>query len=580
MQRLSGSWQYGDPSSLARTAAALASAAADNSNGTLLGRTGGDGDRSGAAGADRATTPLRQQQKPVAMTPQHQQQQHPTAQFALRHTLTFAPPQPPPTSSAPSYFSPLPHPHPHASVTESNMSAAATHFHTAVSFPNHANNSHAAFPHPFLPQNSHPASFPPLPPANHSNSHSPFLLHPPPPFPPPPPSAGPVATHSHPAPDPALFHAALARLSAIDPSPYPPPPTSSLPLSSPAYPMPPYPFPPAAHTALPSPHSLTAAASFPIRSVRANVWHCPLGCGQSYKKSSGRSIRRHFVSCFRQHNQSAAATMSDTQLSSLIAERQDTGQLATGLRRWRMRSARRRVDELRDEERWECVWGCGKRYRSTSTRSIQRHIAECDRRPGGGNGRDQSRRATASGDNGGRGRDSEEEEEEDDDEELEEEERDREQSLKPYQSSMSLSSAAPIRSASPSTPIAAPAFSSGASLPSPALTSIVASTASYSASYPSAAPGAGPSTLQLLSSAATNSRAPHHTLNNHTPLFASPQHTHSNSATSSAASSSASFPAAPPVGSTALQPSARDQPAHSTLSAPTAPTAAAAGGGS
>ena len=141
-----------------------------------------------------------------------------------------------------------------------------------------------------------------------------------------------------------MFHAALARLSAVDPSAHFPHNTTPS-LSSPsAYTLHsyPYPPPPSLHSSLPSAHS----SSFPIRSVRASVWHCPLGCGQSYKKSSGRSIRRHFVSCFRQHNQSAAASMSDSQLSSLIAERQDTGQLQTGLRRWRMRSSSAMVDNF------------------------------------------------------------------------------------------------------------------------------------------------------------------------------------------------------------------------------------------
>ena len=508
------------------------------------------------------------------MTPQQQQQQQ---HYTLRHTLTFTPPQQQPAASHPSYYSPLHQSH-LAALTESNLSGGAAHFHTTVSFPHHGPpqpppaNSHSAFSQPYVTAQppSHSLAFPnhsslpaPPPPQPYSHPHAPFVLHGASPFPPPlPPPPGPAAPSAHPGNDSALFHAALARLSAGEPTlQYPP---SSASLSSPTYTLQSYPYPAAAQPSLPS----ALSSSFPIRSVRASVWQCPLGCGQSYKKSSGRSIRRHLVSCFRQHNQSAAATMSDSQLSTLIAERQDTGQLQTGLRRWRMRSSRRRVDELRDEERWQCVWGCGKRYRSTSTRSIQRHIAECDRRTGAGGGRGQARKASprsSSGVEGGR-----DTEDDDEDEELENEEAeaaelsDREQIHRPYQPTDSLSQAAnsaafPHRTAPPFA-LTPPALSSAASPALHAPTSQPAPASILSASYPTAESAAGPSTLQLLSSAAANSLAPRATNSNtHSqPALPLSQHAEASSAFSSAAatpSSSASSPsaAASPSSSLSIQ---------------------------
>ena len=474
--------------------------------------------RKGAARTDEAAaTVLGRLQKPVAMTPQQQQQQQ-AAQYTLRHTLTFTPAPQLPASSSSSYYAS--HPSPHLStVTESSVSPAAAHFHTTVSFPNHGphelTNSHSAFAPPFVPTQpaSHSTTFP-----SRSHAHPPFVLRPAPPstFPPAPPlPAGGSAPHSQsqPATD-LLFHAALARFNGVEPPPPYPQGFSSL--SSTAFSGQSYPYPPSSYPALPSLQSLSP---FPPRSVRASVWHCPLGCGQTYKKSSGRSIRRHFVACFRQHNQSSASSLSDTQLSSLIAERQDTGQLTTGLRRWKMRSARRRVEQLRDEERWECVWGCGKRYRSTSTRSIQRHIAECDRRPGGGGsgGRDQQpRKATTGTDNDSGDRESEDEEEEDDEnegEEAEQEElRDSDQRPESYQSTPVQPRVAAVEQRiSPPTDTIPPTSSPGAPH-----TSFHGS--SYNASYPSAMLAASESTLRLLSSAATNSLAPHNIRNN-LPLF-------------------------------------------------------------
>ena len=85
------------------------------------------------------------------------------------------------------------------------------------------------------------------------------------------------------------------------------------------------------------------------------------------------------MSCFRSHNPSSAS-LSDEQLSAAIDAQHESGQLVTGLRRWRMRQPRRLAEQLSDDDRWDCVWGCGKSYRATSSRSIQRHTSDCDRR--------------------------------------------------------------------------------------------------------------------------------------------------------------------------------------------------------
>ena len=58
----------------------------------------------------------------------------------------------------------------------------------------------------------------------------------------------------------------------------------------------------------------------------------------------------------------------------------------TGLRRWKMRQPRRLAEQLSDEDRWDCVWGCGKSYRATSSRSIQRHASTCYLRSDGQTG--------------------------------------------------------------------------------------------------------------------------------------------------------------------------------------------------
>ena len=123
------------------------------------------------------------------------------------------------------------------------------------------------------------------------------------------------------------------------------------------------------------------SSSSPSSHASTSSWLCPFHCGQVYKRSSGRSIRRHVNTCFRQHNSATTAELSDEQLSIVICDLQDSGQLATGLRRWRMRRSRRLADELDDKDRWDCIWGCGRMYRVTSSRSILHHANTCTMRP-------------------------------------------------------------------------------------------------------------------------------------------------------------------------------------------------------
>ena len=51
-----------------------------------------------------------------------------------------------------------------------------------------------------------------------------------------------------------------------------------------------------------------------------------------------------------------------------------------------MRQPRRLAGELCDDDRWDCVWVCGKSYRATSSRSIQRHANSCYLRSDGQTG--------------------------------------------------------------------------------------------------------------------------------------------------------------------------------------------------
>ena len=117
-------------------------------------------------------------------------------------------------------------------------------------------------------------------------------------------------------------------------------------------------------------------ASPTISQERTGCWSCFYGCGKQYKKSSGRSIHRHVTRCFRQ-DWPDGETLSEEAVSALISSQQERGLLQTGLRRWKMRQSRRNADDLPEAEVWACPFGCGKRYRSTSSRSIQNHANGC-----------------------------------------------------------------------------------------------------------------------------------------------------------------------------------------------------------
>ena len=128
----------------------------------------------------------------------------------------------------------------------------------------------------------------------------------------------------------------------------------------------------------------TAGSAVSLPSVPSDaLWHCSFQCGKTYKKSSGRSIRRHVIACFRQHWPGGDA-LKEEELSRLISSQQESGKLTTGLRRWKMRQSRRNADDLSDSERWTCPFQCGKHYRSTSSRSIQLHANRCPLRNDGG----------------------------------------------------------------------------------------------------------------------------------------------------------------------------------------------------
>jgi hypothetical protein len=106
------------------------------------------------------------------------------------------------------------------------------------------------------------------------------------------------------------------------------------------------------------------------------LWHCSLGCGTLYERSSGRSIRRHMTSCFRSH-WPGGQELGESEVQALMSTEQESGQLVTGLRRWKKRqSCRARVD-INEDETWTCPKGCSKVYRLTSSRSIQQHLLAC-----------------------------------------------------------------------------------------------------------------------------------------------------------------------------------------------------------
>ena len=132
----------------------------------------------------------------------------------------------------------------------------------------------------------------------------------------------------------------------------------------------------AASSLLRAARSSTASSPSSSSPSDSRLWRCDLGCGQRYERSSGRSIRRHVLACFRLHWPGAVG-VSVSRLHELISEQQEAGVLDTGLRRWKMRQPPRKAEQLEAEARWECPARCGKRYRNTSTRSISRHKATC-----------------------------------------------------------------------------------------------------------------------------------------------------------------------------------------------------------
>ena len=126
----------------------------------------------------------------------------------------------------------------------------------------------------------------------------------------------------------------------------------------------------------------TAPTSRPsTRKSRPNDWYCFQGCGKHYKKSSGRSIRRHALSCYRTHHPDECRGMNDMEVHALLAVKQEDGEVQTGLRAWRLRQSRRQASELPQHERWECPNGCKQYYRSTSSKSIEKHLQTCTYKP-------------------------------------------------------------------------------------------------------------------------------------------------------------------------------------------------------
>jgi hypothetical protein len=89
------------------------------------------------------------------------------------------------------------------------------------------------------------------------------------------------------------------------------------------------------------------------RSVRPLVWTCANGCGRTYKKSSGRSIRKHVLECYREYHPEVKA-FTDAQLFKFIEKQQDLGYFESGLRAWRIRQPRRLAYSLPETEKWEC----------------------------------------------------------------------------------------------------------------------------------------------------------------------------------------------------------------------------------
>ena len=94
-------------------------------------------------------------------------------------------------------------------------------------------------------------------------------------------------------------------------------------------------------------------------------------------KSSGRSIRRHVLLCYRRQFASECKGVSDAQIHDLLVSQEEKGAIHTGLKRWRLRRSRRLAMDLPPHERWDCPNQCGRYFRSTSSRSIAKHKLSC-----------------------------------------------------------------------------------------------------------------------------------------------------------------------------------------------------------
>ena len=195
------------------------------------------------------------------------------------------------------------------------------------------------------------------------------------------------------SPAPHLPSSTAVTLISREPSslPDPPPVTSSLPsmkvdiaaapapyLSSPkAYPRTPFLVSPAALVCPSSSIGRPAAKRTADALIDDDgLWHCSLGCGTLYERSSGRSIRRHMTSCFRSH-WPGGQELGESEVQALMSTQQESGQSATGLRRWKKRQSCRAKVDIDKDETWTCRKKCGKLYRLTSPRSIQQHQLAC-----------------------------------------------------------------------------------------------------------------------------------------------------------------------------------------------------------
>ena len=101
------------------------------------------------------------------------------------------------------------------------------------------------------------------------------------------------------------------------------------------------------------------------------VWLCPYNCDVVYRTTSSRSISRHAARC---PNRPLYESMRAAERAAGLGGSEDV----SGKRR---QKRRRKNAELLQHERWNCPRLCGTFFRSTSTRSIQRHRRMCDFEP-------------------------------------------------------------------------------------------------------------------------------------------------------------------------------------------------------